>query len=292
MGVQVEEVMVAAIRGFLEPPDRDAEVEVLDRGFGNLAIRFGSSVARVAGTLETARSHVRESLVLPVLDGRLPVAVPAPARSIPAGPGLPFGALLHPFLPGRVMAPGDAVERPELAVEIAACLATLHALPPEQFPKDAVLPLEPLSELTRLDAQTRDLLRRRSTPAERTSLDRLIELARRALPGRERVVCHGDPWFGNMLISRGGRLSALLDFEAVCIADPTFDLAAQTYLDPPSAERTIDAYVEHTHPLDAMTDRVRGYLLIRELSGLAYGVRNGMADEIEHALADLVGVLG
>jgi aminoglycoside phosphotransferase (APT) family kinase protein len=151
--------------------------------------------------------------------------------------------------------------------------------------------MEPLSALTGFLTQTRSWLARRLAPEEHGRLDARAAEALRIMEGRAGVVCHGDPWFGNMLVDEAGHLAALLDFEGLCVADPAYDLAAQTYLTPPSAERTIDAYVAHVGPMDDLAPRVQAYLLFRELWGLAYGLRNDLPDEAEHAFLDLRNLL-
>ncbi len=288
---RVPEGAIAAIRPHLDAADRDAPAEVLDQGFGNVAIRLGGTVARIAANPEVARSHLRELQTLPVLRGRLPVAVPAPCRPVPAADALPFGALLHPLLPGRVMEEGDAARHPSLAVEIAGCLVALHSIASTDFGEGSLVDLEPVAELAKVETQTRELRDRRLSPIQHGTFERLLDRARQILPGRDRVVSHGDPWYGNMLLDDEGHLCALVDFEGACLADPAFDLAAQTYLDPPWADVAIESYVDRTHHLEDIHERVRAYLLIRELGGLAYAVRNDMHDEIEHSFADLIGML-
>ena len=276
----------------LEPNDRSAEPRLLDVGFSSVVVRIGGTVARLARNDDAARGHQRESRILPALEGRLPVAIPSPCRLIPRSPSLPFGAALHPYLTGRVMTETDALARPALCGEIATTLAALHAVPPEVLPSGSVPDLDPLPELDRLLSAANAFLRARLTSSQRRELERIVETCRRTLPGRRRVVSHADPWFGNMLLDETGRLVALLDFQDACMADPAFDLAAQTYLEPPSAEATIHAYIDLVGPQPDLDARVRCYLLFRELGGLTYAVRNRLDAEIEHAFGDVIGLLG
>ena len=217
--------------------------------------------------------------------------MPSVLASVAPGPGVPFGALVHPWLPGRAMDEGDAVRHPQLPHQIAGALATLHRAPADRFPAGSLVDVDPIDQLERWIDQSRAVIDARLSPSERRMLERLRDEAAAILPGRDRVVSHGDPWYGNMLVDANGSLTALLDFGEACLADPAYDLAAQTYLDPPSAEQTIEAYLEQMGPLVDLRRRLQGYLLIRELWGLAYGVRNALEDEIEHAFASLVGLL-
>jgi aminoglycoside phosphotransferase (APT) family kinase protein len=189
------------------------------------------------------------------------------------------------------MSEDDAVTRPALGDEIAITLASLHAIALDRLP-DGLLPeMDPESYLETLLRDAGAYLRARLSAAQTASLKALCDESRDVLPGHERTLCHGDPWFENMLLNEDGGLTALLDFQDACIADPVLDLSAQTYLTPPSAARVIEAYVDRTGPQRNLTSRLRGYLLLRELGGLAYALRNDLAGEIEHAMGDVIGVL-
>jgi thiamine kinase-like enzyme len=108
----------------------------------------------------------------------------------------------------------------------------------------------------------------------------LADRCRGVLPGRARVFCHVDPWFGNFLLGDDGHLVALLDFENAACADPAVDLAAQVYLAPAARDRLLAAYLELMGPLADLNERIRGWRLLRELDGLAYCLRNDH-DELE-----------
>ncbi len=45
-----------------------------------------------------------------------------------------------------------------------------------------------------------------------------------ALDERPRVLCHGDLWFGNMLVDDDGGLAGLVDFDRIAMAPPDYDL--------------------------------------------------------------------
>jgi len=287
---RLTEAAVEAIRPHLPEQDRAEGAVVLDVGFASVVARFGSSVVRIARNDDAARGHAREEGTVATLAGKLPVAVAAPSRQIGRSPSLPHGAVLQPLLPGRTMAWNDAVEYPGLIDDIAELLAVLHRIAPSAFPEGSLWILDPTHELDQLDAATSDHLRGQLTPAERARLDRLVTQARADLPGRDRVVCHADAWYGNLLVD-GGRLTGLLDLEHACVADPALDLAAQTYLEAPTANAVIDAYEERAGALADRDARIRGYLLFRELVGLAYVVQNDIREEFDHASAGITALL-
>lgn len=41
---------------------------------------------------------------------------------------------------------------------------------------------------------------------------------------RPRMLCHGDLWFGNLLVDEEGRLSGILDFDRLALAPPEYEL--------------------------------------------------------------------
>ena len=159
------------------------------------------------------------------------------------------------------------------------------------FSAGSVPAVDPVVRLRELAAATQAWLRRRLARDARARLADLVDGGLSTLPGRASVVCHADPWYGNMLVDETGHLSAVLDFEGLCLADPAFDLAAITYLTPPSNDRTIAAYLDRRGPLDDLEARVSAYLLVRELWGLAYALRNDLEEEAEHAFADVRGLV-
>ncbi len=281
----------AALEASLATPDRGEVPVVVDQGFGHLVVRFGGTVARIGWNAEVEMSQRRELLTLPILVSGLPVAVPAPVRAVEPAPGLPYGALLHPWRPGTPMEPGDPLRHDGLCEEIATCLAALHAIEPSAFPGGSLVRRDPVEDLLALTRQTKPWLRDHLDTNQRGNLGVLLDKAFDVLPDRPHTLCHADPWFGNMLLDGAGHLSALLDWEGLCLADPAYDLAALTYLDQPSADRTIDAYLDRAGPLEDVQGRIPAYRLFRELWGLAYALRHDMAEEIEHASKDLLDVL-
>jgi aminoglycoside phosphotransferase (APT) family kinase protein len=286
---RISSEMVEALRPHLPRVDRDAEPSIVDVGFSNSVVRFGGSVARVARTSQAAEGHVREARTVQVLSGRLPVEVPGPFRLVPPGPGLPSGAAIAPWLAGDPMT-SDAASDPIVARQIAATLAAIHDAPPADFPDGALLELDPLPEIQRLVRETTPWLRERLSRPDLERLETRWADCRNDLPERERVVCHGDAWFGNMLMSRG-RFSALVDWEDACVADPALDLAAQRHLEGDAPDAVIGEYVRLRGRTDELERRIEGYRLVRETAGLAYLLRNGIAEELDDAFSKVVSLL-
>jgi aminoglycoside phosphotransferase (APT) family kinase protein len=282
--------LIEGLRPHLAPEDRDAEPFILDVGFSNVVVRFGGTVVRVARTAEAGSRHAREAAVLRALEGRLPIDVPGPVRLVPDGGVIPHGASIGQRLPGRPMRADDAQHHPTIVKQVAEALAALHNIPTSAFPQGALLDLDPIPEVERLDRETTPWLRERLSRAQRDALEGRWARSVEVLHGRNRVVSHGDAWFGNMLAT-SGRFSALLDWEDACVADPVLDLAAQLHLAGEAGPSVITEYVRLRGPIDDLDGRVEVYRLIREVAGLAYLLRNGIEEELADALVKIVAVI-
>lgn len=197
----------------------DNTVHVVD---GTWAFRFPRRAIALPGV-------ARETALLPVLAGRLPLAVPAPELL-----GRPSPAFDWPFtgarlLPGVELADSGLTGRRLLAVQLGGFLRALHD-PALARDLGEGLPLDPL---------------RRSDPASRgeLSLPRLERLFDSGdWPGDDRmtpllgagaalgpsratpVLVHGDLHVRHVLVD-GPHAVGVIDWGDVCLADPSVDLA-------------------------------------------------------------------
>ena len=275
---------VAALRAHLDPDDRAADPILLDVGFSNVVVRFDGSVARIARNRHAGEGHRREAAVLPAIARHLPVAVPSPVRLVPPGPAMPYGAAIHPLLAGSVMTQDDAARSTSVPGEIASTLASLHALDATTFAAGLVPVFDPTAEVRRQERSVGPWLRDRLTSRRWRRLQSSWHLCDRFAPARERVLCHGDAWYGNMLIDNGA-LSGLLDWQSVCVADPVLDLAPQRYLGAGASARVIEPYLEMRRTrIPDLLDRIECFMLLREVGGLAYVLGQRMEDEYDDAL--------
>jgi aminoglycoside phosphotransferase (APT) family kinase protein len=269
-----------AIVRALPATDREASPELLDVGFSSVVIAFGASVVRVGCTAQAKEGHEREVRLLPWLDGRLGVDLPIPYALIVPDPALPFGAIIQPRLSGRVMTSQDG-GRDTSTAAFGRALRVLHRVERTQVPAGSIQHLDPVPYLRRIERETVSFLRGRLSSREQTRLAARLRDAEQMLPGHEQVLCHGDAWFGNVLLGDDGHVTALLDFEDACLADPAMDIAATMSLDPPGPDRVLDAYLGGHRRSSSLSTRVEAYALLRELAGLAYVLRNDIDDELE-----------
>jgi aminoglycoside 2''-phosphotransferase len=262
------------------PPLRE-----LATGFHSVVVETADGIVfRIPRYHGTANGHTMEFRVLPVLAGRLPVAVPRPEwRVEPGAADFPLGAIGYRKLPGHT----PQMASPTLAAGLAAFLSVLHAFPVEE------------AEELGLQAWigTRDgLVRFRDTvvPAlgellephehERIALwwDEVLEGGE--LERFDPALRHGDPWFGNLLVNDAGELTGVLDWEGLEIADPAADFAAQHYLGRPF----VDDLLERYGPVDeAFRRRVELLGQLREFGGVRLSLELGDDEELVESVAKL-----
>ena len=174
----------------------------------------------------------REIAVLPGLAPLLPVPIPEPRRVGVPSDTFPWPFVGTPLLPGREPADAGLLdrERDELASGLARFLRTLHS----RETLDAVDPTRalPVDFNRRADATVRvaraqenlAYLRDASIWTPPATMEGILSSAERLPPSRaELVLTHGDLHQRHVLVSEG-RLSAVIDFGDLCLADPCIDL--------------------------------------------------------------------
>ncbi|MGX2998814.1 aminoglycoside phosphotransferase family protein [Streptomyces sp. JNUCC 64] len=172
----------------------------------------------------------KESVWLPRLAPRLPLAVPVPVAAGEPGHGYPWPWSVTRWLDGEVAtvaALGDSVAA---ARALAGFLTALHRIPAERS-----RPELSARDLTDRDRATRAAIARTAGTFGARAMTGVWEAAL-AAPGwgRAPVWFHGDLHTGNLLTS-GGRLSAVIDFGGLGVGDPARDLtAAFTLLSAPA----------------------------------------------------------
>jgi aminoglycoside phosphotransferase (APT) family kinase protein len=261
---------------------------VVDVGFGSTVVESESGfIVRVARTAAAARGHAVEAAVLPALAPKLPMPIPVPVLRWPPGPHLSFGAIGYRRLPGEPCRPEDATG--VTARELGAFLAALHRVDPHCLPS---LPGadDVWRRWHRLRQDTDALLRDRLTAAEHRRLAQWWDqsLAEPDLRHYQPAVRHGDLWYGNLLVQPGGRLSAVLDWEAVALADPAQDLALARHLGQAFTGIMVEAYARANGPYNEKSGTGRiGTGELRELTGLPLAAAAGDDEELAECVAKL-----
>jgi aminoglycoside phosphotransferase (APT) family kinase protein len=233
-------------------------------GTDNALFRLGAALCVRLPRIEWATGQVETDFRwLPKLRPLLPFAIPVPlARGAPAH-GYPWEWGVYEWLDGE-NSTIDRVDARGVATDLARFLTALQRLDPGSGPppgRSRGIPLE------QRDAETRKAIAELEGEVDIDAVTSAWQAALRA-PAWERppVWLHGDLQPGNLLFV-DGRLSAVIDFSAVCVGDPACDaMVAWTFL---SAE---------TRPLfrsalgidDATWARGRGWALSWALIALPY----------------------
>jgi aminoglycoside phosphotransferase (APT) family kinase protein len=204
---------------------------VVSSGTDNAMFRLGADLAvrlpRIAGA---AGNVAAEQRWVPLLAPHLPVAVPAPVAVGEPTDDYPYPWTVCRWLPGRNPTPGDLC--PELADDLAAFVTALRRVDPAGAPPAGRgVPLA-----------TRD----EPTKAAIAASHRLVDTAAVAEVWADTLRvppwdgpptwAHADLSPGNLL-TRDGRLTAVIDWGVAGVGDPTVDLIVAWNLLPPPARQ-------------------------------------------------------
>ncbi|WP_327117578.1 aminoglycoside phosphotransferase family protein [Streptomyces sp. NBC_01341] len=215
------------------PAWADLAVEpVTSHGTVNAIYRLGPDMAVRLPRIEGGSQDVAtEHRWLPRLAPHLPHAVPAPLGLGVPGEGYPWSWSVCRWLDGTNPAAGSGGV--ELARELAKFVRALRAADPTDAP-----PAYRSEPLAARDAATRDALQTLDGVIDTAAAAGIWAQALRAPgPRGPAVWVHGDLQPGNVLVA-DGRLSAVIDFGCMGLADPAVDLIAAWCLLPPGPRRT------------------------------------------------------
>ncbi|MFF7339895.1 aminoglycoside phosphotransferase family protein [Streptomyces sp. NPDC008163] len=218
---------------------------------------------RHAGAIGQAR---KELTWLPRLAPHLPLAVPEPVAVGEPGLGYPWPWAVTRWLDGEPATVEALEDSEETAVALAGFLTAL-----QRFEADG-LPLTPGIDRTADSLHSRDHATRAAISAldgvfDAGAMTKLWDAALEA-PAWDRppVWVHGDFHTGNLL-TRDGRLSAVIDFGGFGLGDPACDLMiAHTLLSADSRA----AFRAALGPDDATWTRGRGWALATGLNAYSF----------------------
>ncbi len=190
-------------------------------GTDNVIYRLGTDlVGRFPRLAAAADGLQREMIWLPRLAAHLPVSVPVPVAAGIAGQGHPLGWAVLRWVEGEDAFTAPPADDLAAARALAGFVAALRAVP---VPEDA--PVMPEGgHLRSRDAFTRTMIARITDEADPAVVTRMWGAAL-ALPvwTGKRVLVHADLHPLNLL-TRGGEISAVIDWGAFCAGDPAHDL--------------------------------------------------------------------
>jgi aminoglycoside phosphotransferase (APT) family kinase protein len=259
-------------------------VPVVSTGTDNAMYRLGDDlVVRLPIRPLAIPPIEKEHRWLPVLAPRLPLAIPVPLARGEPSEEFPWPWSIYPWLDGEdaTTAPFD---RTDAARELARFLAALQAIDPTDGPEPSGATFWRGVPLQVRDRSTRQAI---AAVADVVDADLLLATWEDALAApawdRPPVWVHGDIAAGNLLV-RDGRLSAVIDFEALAVGDPACDVLVAWELFDGESRRTF------RHELgvdDATWARARGWALSTAIPSILYyeGTNEFMATQGRNKLA-------
>ncbi|MEW1628908.1 aminoglycoside phosphotransferase family protein [Streptomyces sp. NPDC089173] len=234
----------------------DLPVRAVDAsGTANSVYRLGEDKAvRLPRTESSAADVATEHHWLPRLAPQLPVPVPTPLAQGAPAEGLPWAWSVCTWLEGDNPTPGDGTWAPELfAADLAEFVLAVRRVGTADGP-----PAYRAEPLASRDERTRKVIAGLDGVLDAAAATAAWEdaLAAPAFTGAP-VWVHGDLQPGNVLVAEG-RLTGVIDFACMGLADPAVDLIAAWYLLPVAARQTFRTAVEAD---DASWRRGRGWAL-------------------------------
>jgi aminoglycoside phosphotransferase (APT) family kinase protein len=241
--------IAADLRAVFPSLDQVAPVRRLGSGFGSVVVETaGGAIFRVARNAAAAAGQAKEARLLPVLQPRVSLSVPDPRWYAPPSTRFAFGVMGYPKLPGTPFKPAHLrhSDQTRIASDLGQFLRDLHRFPlAEAVTLGLPGPNQRRAELAALRDRSLPLQRSVLTEREYRLLTRWWDsfLADPRVWQYPPALCHGDLWYGNILIDEAGpAVTAVLDFENAAISDPAQDFATQLYLGEPFTLRALEAY--------------------------------------------------
>ena len=272
-----------------------AVTRILGSGFNSIAVETDAgAVFRIAKTEGTAERFAKEQRILPLLQSRLPVAVPEPRWFTERSARFPFGVMGYPMLVGQSLLP--ELLRPDtapiLAAQVADVLLALHRPPAATVAALALPgPAERPAHFRTLRNETLPALSERLRQTEFQRIERWWDsfLSDDRLTQFEPAVSHGDFWFANMLVDgAGSRLVAIVDWEHAAVGDPALDFSTLLHLGEDFTAGVIAAYRQAGGVFgedDAY--RMRRLWELRHFYGVLFSVRFNDEREMEDSIRKL-----
>lgn len=246
-------------RGLVEAQHPDLAhlpIRHVEDGWDNAVLRLGEALAlRLPRRAAAAWLTHIERTWLPVVAPALPLPVPAPVRSGAPALGYPFAWSIVPWLEGEmacVAPPG-----PDEGERLAAFLKALHQPAPPDAPANRFRGV-PLADRREAFEARLAQVEARAGPLPASARE-LWEAALAAPIDAPRTWFHGD-LHGRNVLTRDGRLSAVIDWGDMAAGDAACDLASIWMLldGRRTRERAIAAYGAS----DATWTRARGWAVM------------------------------
>ncbi|RRR96806.1 aminoglycoside phosphotransferase family protein [Glycomyces terrestris] len=231
-------------------------------GWDNRTYRLGPDMTVRLPTGPTyALAVEKEHRWLPVLAPRLPVEIPEPLGLGRPGEGYPHHWAVRRWIDGQTADPSRIDDMTAFAEAVAGFITALQAADPTGGPAGGEHSFQRGADPAHYDAQTRETLRELEGRVDTAAAARVWEAALAARWTGEPVWFHGDIAQGNLL-TRDGKLAAVIDFGTSGVGDPACDLViAWTMFEGASREAFRRAVAQD----EATWARARGWAIWKAL---------------------------
>ncbi|WP_390897469.1 aminoglycoside phosphotransferase family protein [Streptomyces justiciae] len=240
-------------------------------GMDNATFRLGDELSvRLPRYAYWAGQVAREHRWLPKLAPHLPLTVSEPLEIGEPGEGYPYPWSVYRWLDGETATTEALADPVRAALDLAGFVNALKDIDatggpgPEQSNAFRGVPLGDPRDSLAAEARVRPKLEALAGTGM-VDIDAVTEVWEAALAApawhKPPVWIHGDLATGNLLM-RDGRLSAVIDFGTLAVADPAVDLQPAWMFLPPQGR---DAFREAVDADDATWARARGWALAGSL---------------------------
>lgn len=248
-------------------------------GWDNRTYRLGDAMTVRLPTGPTyALAVEKEHRWLPVLAPRLPLTIPAPLGLGRPGEGYPHPWAIRRWIEGDTADPAGIDDMAAFAEAVAGFITALQAADPTGGPEAGEHSFYRGTDPVHYDASTREALRDLEGHLDTGAAAAVWEAAIDAKWRGEPVWFHGDIAKGNLL-TRDGKLSAVIDFGTSGVGDPACDLVITwTMFEGDSRE----AFRRGVGQDEATWARARGWAIWKALISLAGNDPNGHREAPVH----------
>ena len=258
--------LVSKLVGTQFPPWARLPVRPVDAGgVDNVTFRLGEEMSvRLPSAQDYVPGVGKEQRWLPVLAGRLPLAIPELVAVGEPGCGFPWPWSVYRWIEGVPVTEQTVCDLPRLAADLAGFLAVLYQVDPAGGPRPGPHNFFRGGPLTVYDGEVQESLVILNGRIDTSLAAEVWQAALHATwPGRS-VWFHGDAQPGNLL-ARDGRLCAVIDFGTSGVGDPACDTTiAWTFLSGDSSR----IFAERLPVDEATWTRGRGWAIWKAMKVL------------------------
>ncbi len=221
--VAIDEELIRTLVAEQQPTLAHLPARIVGEGWDNVVARLGDDLSvRLPRRQAAADLVTNEQRWLSTLAGSLPLPIPVPVFAGHPSADFPFAWSICPWFTGDATSEVPPDDPREAAITLGRFVAALHRPAPADAPLN---PFRGVHLRERADA----VEHRVSTLGDHIPTDAVLAAwsALRATPEHDGqpVWLHGDLHPSNM-VTRDGRLAAIIDFGDLTSGDPATDLAA------------------------------------------------------------------